>query len=119
MDLLRVSQANTAAMEAMGKTTPDNQLVEEFCGTKSNVQFLDVSTAMLDSRGKSRRDRFKWDDLHPSGELCPVDIHHPPGSDGAVRDPRAIWARHFKSPLRFLVVTTYLCYFSPRQNAKR
>jgi lysophospholipase L1-like esterase len=45
-----------------------NQLVEEFCGTKSNVRFLDVSTAMLDSRGKPRRDLFKWDGLHPSAE---------------------------------------------------
>jgi lysophospholipase L1-like esterase len=45
-----------------------NQLVEEFCGTKSNVRFLDVSTAILDSRGKPRRDLFKWDGLNPSAE---------------------------------------------------
>jgi hypothetical protein len=30
--------------------------------------FLDVSTAMLDSRGKPRRDLFKWDGLHPNAE---------------------------------------------------
>ena len=29
---------------------------------------MDVSTAMLDSNGKPRRDLFKWDGLHASAE---------------------------------------------------
>jgi lysophospholipase L1-like esterase len=43
-----------------------NQIMEEFCRTKSNLQFVDVSSAMLDSQGKPRRDLFNWDGLHPS-----------------------------------------------------
>lgn len=45
-----------------------NRMIEDFCGTKSNLRFIDVSSAMLDSRVKPRRDLFKWDGLHPSGE---------------------------------------------------
>jgi lysophospholipase L1-like esterase len=43
-----------------------NRIIEDFCRTKPNVQFVDVSKAMLDSSGKPRRDLFKWDGLHPS-----------------------------------------------------
>ena len=43
-----------------------NQLIEDFCRTQPQAQFVDVSTAMLDSNGKLRRDLFKWDGLHPS-----------------------------------------------------
>lgn len=43
-----------------------NQLIEDFCRTQPQAQFVDVSTAMLDSNGKPRRDLFKWDGLHPS-----------------------------------------------------
>jgi len=43
-----------------------NQMIENFCRTEPQVQFVDVSTAMLDSGGKLRRDLFKWDGLHPS-----------------------------------------------------
>lgn len=50
------------------KQRQTNQLIEEFCGTKSNVRFIDVSTAMLDSRGKPRRELLKWDGLHPSAK---------------------------------------------------
>ena len=46
-----------------------NQITEDFCGTKPQVQFVDVSTAMLDSSGKPRRDLYRWDGLHPS-EQC-------------------------------------------------
>ncbi len=35
-----------------------NQLIEEFCRTRPQVQFVDVSKAMLDSRGKPRRELF-------------------------------------------------------------
>lgn len=45
-----------------------NQLIADFCRTKPQLKFVDVSTAMLDSTGKPRRDLFKWDGLHPSGE---------------------------------------------------
>lgn len=43
-----------------------NQLIEDFCRTKTRVQFVDVSTAMLDGKGKPRRELFQWDGLHPS-----------------------------------------------------
>jgi len=43
-----------------------NQMIEDFCRTKPQVQFVDVSSEMLDSRGRSRRDLFNWDGLHPS-----------------------------------------------------
>jgi lysophospholipase L1-like esterase len=43
-----------------------NQIIQEFCRTKPNAQFIDVSSAMLDSQGKPRRDLFNWDGLHPS-----------------------------------------------------
>lgn len=43
-----------------------NQLIEEFCRTSPQAQFVDVSKAMLDAGGKPRRDLFQWDGLHPS-----------------------------------------------------
>ena len=43
-----------------------NQLIEGFCRKQPQVQFVDVSSRMLDSRGKPRRDLFNWDGLHPS-----------------------------------------------------
>jgi lysophospholipase L1-like esterase len=43
-----------------------NQIIEDFCLTKSQVQFVDVSNAMLDSSGKPRHDLCRWDGLHPS-----------------------------------------------------
>ncbi|MGO9338030.1 MAG: GDSL-type esterase/lipase family protein [Terracidiphilus sp.] len=45
-----------------------NQMIEDFCRTKPQVQFVDVSSAMLDSRRKPRRDLFSWDGLHPSAK---------------------------------------------------
>ena len=43
-----------------------NRMIEEFCRTKPQVQFVDISSGMLDSRGKPRRELSKWDGLHPS-----------------------------------------------------
>ncbi|MBV9301200.1 MAG: hypothetical protein JOY62_08045 [Acidobacteriaceae bacterium] len=43
-----------------------NQIIEDFCRTKPNLQFIDVSAAMLNASGKPRRDLFRWDGLHPS-----------------------------------------------------
>jgi len=43
-----------------------NQIIESFCRTKPCVQFVDVSSGMLDSQGRPRRDLFNWDGLHPS-----------------------------------------------------
>ena len=48
------------------KQRQTNQMIADFCRTRSQVQFVDVSTAMLDSCGKPRRELFKWDGLHPS-----------------------------------------------------
>ena len=43
-----------------------NQLIEGFCRTQPQAHFVDVSTVMLDSNRKPRRDLFNWDGLHPS-----------------------------------------------------
>jgi len=43
-----------------------NQIVEDFCRAKPQMQFVDVTSAMLDSQGRPRRDLFNWDGLHPS-----------------------------------------------------
>jgi hypothetical protein len=43
-----------------------NQMIEDFCRTKPQVQFVDVSSGMLDSQGHPRRELFNWDGLHPS-----------------------------------------------------
>jgi hypothetical protein len=43
-----------------------NQMIEDFCQTKPQLQFVDKSSAMLDSPGQLRRDLFNWDGLHPS-----------------------------------------------------
>ena len=45
-----------------------NQMIADFCRTKPQVQFVDVSCMMLDSGGKPRRELFRWDGLHPSVE---------------------------------------------------
>jgi lysophospholipase L1-like esterase len=43
-----------------------NQMIEDFCRPKPQVQFVDVGSEMLNSTGKPRRDLFGWDGLHPS-----------------------------------------------------
>jgi lysophospholipase L1-like esterase len=43
-----------------------NQMISAFIRTQDRVQFVDVSSAMLDSQGKPRRDLLKWDGLHPN-----------------------------------------------------
>jgi lysophospholipase L1-like esterase len=45
-----------------------NQMIEDFCRAKPQVQFVDVASEMLSSTGKPRRDLFKGDGLHPSKE---------------------------------------------------
>jgi len=49
-----------------------NQLIEDFCRTKPQVQFVDVSSKMLDSQGRPRRDLFNWDGLHPNARCYAV-----------------------------------------------
>ena len=71
-----------------------NQMIADFCRTKSQVQFVDVSTAMLNSSGKPRRELFKWDGLHPSAECYALwtSIIRPILMErfGAQRSPAAI-----------------------------
>ena len=43
-----------------------NGMIEDFARTQQRVQFIDVSSAMLDSTGKPKRDLLKWDGLHPT-----------------------------------------------------
>jgi lysophospholipase L1-like esterase len=48
------------------KQQQTNRMIEDFCRRKGHVQFVDVSTAMLDSSARPRPELFKWDGLHPS-----------------------------------------------------
>ena len=48
------------------ETATTNQIIEEFCLTKRQVQFVDLSSRMLESQGRPRRDLLNWDGLHPS-----------------------------------------------------
>ena len=43
-----------------------NALIEEFVQTQSKVEYIDVSTALLDADGKARPEFLRWDGLHPS-----------------------------------------------------
>jgi lysophospholipase L1-like esterase len=43
-----------------------NRMIEEFAHTRQRVQFIDVSSAMLDSTGNPKRDLLKADGLHPT-----------------------------------------------------
>jgi len=43
-----------------------NALIEEFVHTQPNVEFIDVSNALLDAQGKARPEFLSWDGLHPS-----------------------------------------------------
>jgi lysophospholipase L1-like esterase len=43
-----------------------NALIEEFVHTQANVEFIDVSTALLDAQGKARPEFLSWDGLHPN-----------------------------------------------------
>src|SRR5205823_14177461 len=43
-----------------------NALIEEFVHTQAKVEFIDVSTALLDAHGKARPEFLSWDGLHPS-----------------------------------------------------
>lgn len=48
------------------KMQATNRMIEEFIRMQDRVQFVDVSSAMLDSQGKPRGDLLKWDGLHPN-----------------------------------------------------
>jgi lysophospholipase L1-like esterase len=41
-----------------------NQMIANFISTQDRVQFIDITPAMLDARGKVRRELFRWDGLH-------------------------------------------------------
>jgi GDSL-like Lipase/Acylhydrolase family len=43
-----------------------NALIEAFVHTQPNVEFIDVSAALLDARGNARPEFLSWDGLHPS-----------------------------------------------------
>ena len=43
-----------------------NRMVEAFARTQERVQFVDVSSAMLDAQGEPRSDLLKRDGLHPN-----------------------------------------------------
>jgi lysophospholipase L1-like esterase len=43
-----------------------NALIEEFVQTQENMEFIDVSTALLDVQGKARPEFLRWDGLHPN-----------------------------------------------------
>jgi lysophospholipase L1-like esterase len=41
-----------------------NKMIEDYSRSQERVQFIDVSTAMLDAQGKPRHELFRWDGLH-------------------------------------------------------
>ena len=41
-----------------------NELIADFIRTQPRAQFIDVSAAMLDARGRPRAELFRWDGLH-------------------------------------------------------
>jgi lysophospholipase L1-like esterase len=41
-----------------------NKMIEDYSRSQDRVQFIDVSTAMLDAQGKPRHELFRWDGLH-------------------------------------------------------
>jgi hypothetical protein len=41
-----------------------NRIIAAYIHTQSRVQFIDVSGAMLDSRGRLRRELYDWDPMH-------------------------------------------------------
>ncbi len=52
----------------LGKVGETNRLIEEFCGGKSWLKFIDVATPMLNGQGQPRPELFGPDDLHLNGE---------------------------------------------------
>src|SRR5436305_12680170 len=46
--------------------TRTNALIEEFVHTQAKVEFIDVSTALLDAQAKARPEFLSWDGLHPN-----------------------------------------------------
>jgi lysophospholipase L1-like esterase len=45
-----------------------NKRIEDYCRSQDHVQFIDVSAAMLNARGKPRRELFRWDGLHMNAQ---------------------------------------------------
>jgi lysophospholipase L1-like esterase len=45
-----------------------NKMIEDYSRSQERVQFIDVSTAMLDAQGKPRHDLFRWDGLHVNAQ---------------------------------------------------
>jgi len=43
-----------------------NALIEEFAHTQAKVEFIDLTSALLDVQGKARPEFLRWDGLHPS-----------------------------------------------------
>jgi lysophospholipase L1-like esterase len=43
-----------------------NRLIRDFAGTQEHVQYIDVASAMFDSKGNLRADLFVEDGLHPN-----------------------------------------------------
>jgi lysophospholipase L1-like esterase len=41
-----------------------NHLITEYARTQERLQFIDVSSAMLDSQGEPRRELYGWDPIH-------------------------------------------------------
>ena len=56
----RLFESHWAAMKRT------NVLIEEFVHTQAHVEYIDVSTALLDVQGKARPEFLRWDGLHPN-----------------------------------------------------
>ncbi len=74
------------------KRKKTNELIAAYISTQPRIQFIDVDQAMLDPRGKTRSELFRWDGLHMNAKgyavwtaiIKPVllsrfqDTHEPP-----------------------------------------
>jgi lysophospholipase L1-like esterase len=51
-----------------------NKMIEDYSRSQERVQFIDVSTAMLDAQGKPRHELFRWDGLHMNAQGYSVSL---------------------------------------------
>jgi hypothetical protein len=106
MDLVHVIEADATATEAVGEAATDKPIDRGLLPVEPQVQFVDVSTAMLDSSGKPQRDFYRWDGLRVSnamqcghlsslrfswGGSLPASLQYPQPSDPRTQGKSGHW----------------------------
>ena len=74
VDLLHLDQPTRLFSGHWATMKRTNALIEEFVQTQSKVEYIDVSTALLDADGKARPEFLRWDGLHPSEGVRAHDL---------------------------------------------